>query len=165
MAFLTSLVLQSFAAQVVKAASKPEQTQQQAQTGQGGDSRTHAATKTYFGDVKTLVAPVRPYDAKTTGYRAKWDKQQARRLDELPTLHVDPQMLDYGVNVASVLRGNGVAIQTGSVNANGGVHGRGQLSGTTYGVATMATPTASADGPWLKWVAQPSDGHGRQIDR
>ena len=118
--------LQSYAAQVVKEASKP------AETGQGGDSRTLSATKTYFDSVKGLVERVRQYDAKTTGYRAKWDEQQARRLDELPTLNVDPQMLDYGVNVASVLRGNGVAIQTGSVNATGGVHGRGQLSGYGY---------------------------------
>ena len=130
--------LQSFASQVVREASKPEQTEQTAtteqtaQAGQGGDSRMLAATKSYFTDVKAFVERVRKYEAKTTGYRAKWDQQQARRIDELPTLQVDPQMIDYGVNVASVLRGNGVAIQTGSVNANAGVHGRGQLSGTTY---------------------------------
>ncbi len=117
--------LQSYAAQVVKEASQP------AATGQGGDSRTLTATKTYFDSVKSLIDRVRNYDAKTTGYRAKWDEQQARRIDELPTLQVDPQMIDYGTNVASVLRGNGVAIQTGSVDTSQ-VHGRGKLSGTTY---------------------------------
>lgn len=128
--------LHNYAAQVVKEASQPAATGPAATgpaaTGQGGDSRALAATTTYFTSVKGLVERVRQYDAKTTGYRAKWDQQQARRLDELPTLHVDPQMLDYGVNVASVLRGNGVAIQTGSVNATGGVHGRGQASGYGY---------------------------------
>jgi hypothetical protein len=123
--------LQSYAAQVVKESSKPAETAATG-TGQGGDSRALTATKTYFDSVKGLVERVRNYDAKTTGYRAKWDQQQARRLDELPTLNVDPQMLDYGVNVASILRGNGVAIQTGSVNASGGVHGRGQASGYGY---------------------------------
>lgn len=123
--------LQGYAAQVVKESSKPAEAGP-AESGQGGDSRTITATKAYFTSVKGLVSRVRNYDAKTTGYRAKWDVQQARRIDELPTLHVDPQMLDYGINVASVLRGNGVAIQTGSVSATGGVHGRGQASGYGY---------------------------------
>ncbi len=128
--------LQSYASQVVREASQPAETAQatagQGATGQGGDSRTLAATQAYFTSVKGLVKRVRDYEAKTTGYRAKWDQQQARRIDELPTLQVDPQMLDYGVNVASILRGNGVAIQTGSVNATGGVHGVGQASGYGY---------------------------------
>lgn len=91
---------------------------------------TQIASKQYFDKVLALIDRVRKYDAQSSGYRAKWDEQQARRIDELGTLNVDPQLIEYGSNVSSILRGNAIAIRTGNVAA-------GQLqasqAGASYG--------------------------------
>lgn len=83
------------------------------------DSATLMAytSKKYFDEVNNYIERVRKYKAQSTGYRAKWNDQQARRLEELGTLNVDPQLIDYGANVASMLRGNAASIRSGNVKA------------------------------------------------
>lgn len=76
-----------------------------------------AASQEYFGKVKAYIERVRKYEAQTTGYRAKWDEQQARRIDELPTLNVDKDLVTYGANVSNILRNNATSIRTGNVAA------------------------------------------------
>ena len=68
-------------------------------------------TKKYFDRVLQLIKRVEDYEAKTTGYRAKWNDLNARRLDELPTLGVDPEMVGYCSRVAMALRTNAAAIR------------------------------------------------------
>ena len=68
-------------------------------------------TKKYFDRVLALIKRVEKYDAQSTGYRAKWNDLNARRLDELSTLGVDPEMINYGAGVASLLRNNAAAIR------------------------------------------------------
>ena len=41
---------------------------------------------------------------KTLGQVGAWFGKYARRIDELPILNVDPELLDYGAFVASALR-------------------------------------------------------------
>jgi hypothetical protein len=99
------------------------------------------SSKEYFSKVNAYIERVRKYEAQTTGYRAKWNEQQARRIDELATLNVDPQMIDYGSNVANILRGNATSIRTGNVaagqiqisQANDGVNFNGFYGGWGYG--------------------------------
>lgn len=80
-------------------------------------SQMLTASQEYFDKVKAYIERVRKYEAQSTGYRAKWDEQQARRIDELPTLGVDPALVDYGADVANALRNNSTAIRTGNVAA------------------------------------------------
>ncbi|MFK7738178.1 MAG: hypothetical protein AB8B50_19275 [Pirellulaceae bacterium] len=85
-------------------------------------------SKQYFDKVTAYVERVRKYKAQSTGFRAKWNDQQARRIEELSTLNVDPTLVDYGAAVAQMLRGNAVAIQKGNVAA-----GQVQASNSGYG--------------------------------
>lgn len=91
-------------------------------------------TKHYFDQVTHRVEQVRKHKSKTTGGMAKWNDQQARLLDELGTLNVDPAMVTYCSNVASLLRGNALSvrqtnIQAGQIQANESLQ-----SGTSYNV-------------------------------
>jgi len=69
------------------------------------------ATKNYFAKSTNLINRVQDYSAKNTGERAQWNGHMARRIDELPTLNVDPDLVNFGVKVAEGLRGNMVALQ------------------------------------------------------
>ncbi|QEG39835.1 hypothetical protein [Roseimaritima ulvae] len=75
------------------------------------------STKHYFDEVTARVEQVRKHHAKTTGAMAKWNDQQARRLDQLSTLNVDPQMVQYGSDVAELLRGNALTVRSGNIAA------------------------------------------------
>jgi hypothetical protein len=87
------------------------------QSTQSSSDATLVASKAYFAKVLAIIERVRKYEAQTTGYRAKWDEQQARRIDELGTLNVDTQLIKYGADVAGILSGNAIAIRTGNVAA------------------------------------------------
>lgn len=75
------------------------------------------ATKSYFRSVKSIVDRVRKGSAQTQGQRAMWNDRAARDIDELPILHVDSAMLDYGANVAALLRGSGTAMREANLQA------------------------------------------------
>lgn len=74
-------------------------------------------SKTYFGKVTGFVERVRKYSAQTSGFRAKWNDQQARYIDELGTLNIDQQLIDYGADFANLLRGDALMIRTGNIEA------------------------------------------------
>lgn len=75
-------------------------------------------SKKYFDDVAVLIERVRKYDTKSTGYRARWNDMQARRIDELPTLRVDPVLIQYSTDVATLLRNNALTIRGGNIQAS-----------------------------------------------
>ncbi len=102
------------------------------QSTQSSSSAIQVASKEYFDKVIAFIERVRKYEAQSTGYRAKWDEQQARRIDEIGTLNVDPQLIQYGANVSSILRGNSTAIRVGNVAA-GQVEAGQANSGGYYG--------------------------------
>lgn len=68
-------------------------------------------TKDYFKKVVNTVHRVRDYSANNTGERAQWNGNMANRIDELPTLDVDPQMVMFGAEVAKALRNNMMSMQ------------------------------------------------------
>jgi hypothetical protein len=68
-------------------------------------------TKNYFKKVVNTVHRVRDYSANNTGERAQWNGNMANRIDELPTLDVDPQMVMFGAEVAKALRNNMMSMQ------------------------------------------------------
>ncbi len=117
-----------------------------------GSSAMQVASKEYFDKVKVYIDRVRKYEAQSTGYRAKWDEQQARRIDELGTLNVDPLMIEYGTNIANILRGNSTAIRVGNVaagqveaaQANSGGYSAGYYGGY-YGESYVSNRAAMRD--------------------
>ena len=75
------------------------------------ESALMALNKNYFAKSTDIISRVRDYSAQNTGARAQWNGVMARRLDDLPTLNVDPELVDFSVRVAQGLRGNMVAMQ------------------------------------------------------
>jgi hypothetical protein len=61
----------------------------------------------HFREVQKLVTDVKRPDSttiKTTGQYALWLDRYARKIDQLPILNVDSDLLDYGAKVASTFR-------------------------------------------------------------
>jgi hypothetical protein len=76
-----------------------------------------AASKDYFDKVVKQIERVRDYNARSTGYRARWNDQSARKIDELGTLNVDPELVEYATNVSSALRGSSLVIRQTNIQA------------------------------------------------
>ncbi|MDB4338486.1 hypothetical protein OAH34_00910 [bacterium] len=95
------------------------------------------ATQQYWNSVSSLVDDLREKpkrdQVKTFGQAAMWYDKYARKIDRLPILNVDQEMLDYGVYVASsfrdaeaAMKGVGMrsSVRTASNNAgSGGYYG------------------------------------------
>lgn len=86
----------------------------------------------YFTEVNDIVELTRKHKSKTTGALAKWNDQRARKIDELGTLNVDPEMIQFGVDVADSLRGNALKVRTGNIKAGKAKAGQ-SLSNGYYG--------------------------------
>ena len=113
------------------------------------------ASKDYFNKVTDIIDRVRSYSAHGTGDRAQWNARLANRIDELPTLNVDSDLIDFGVRVSSGLRGNVVAMQKANITAgtarvvNEGGYGYGNYNyagGYYYDVNAPAKYRATAQG-------------------
>lgn len=103
-------------------------------------------TKHYFEEVNKSIEQVRKHKSQTTGGLAKWNDQQARRLDEMGTLNVDPVMVQYGSDVAELLRGNALTVRSGNIEAGKTKASQGLSSGTYYGYGYgYYDPNSSAD--------------------
>ncbi len=90
-----------------------------AAAGESGNSadRMLASTKKYFESVNRVVRDVRNFKCKTFGEKALWNDRQARKIDNLPTLDVDNDMIVFGEQVARLLRGAGVDIRGANISA------------------------------------------------
>jgi hypothetical protein len=73
------------------------------------------ASQRYFRSVVTLLRDVRLEKATTFQQVAYWVKQYAQKIDELPILNVDDELLKYGASVASTLRAMANLSQTTSI--------------------------------------------------
>jgi len=87
--------------------------------------RTAAASQQYFKAVESVFEEVRTEskNAKTFGQNAMWFDNWARRIDRLPVLDVDSDLLRYGQGTAEGLRAmaaslRGVGIQSAARTAN-----------------------------------------------
>lgn len=113
-------------------------------------------SKNYFDQVNAIVEQTRKHKSKTTGALAKWNDQRARQIDELGTLKVDPEMVQYGTNVSETLRGNALTVRQGNIDAgkvkasqslNNGYYGNGYYdanSSTDYQAVTTAYASGNA---------------------
>jgi hypothetical protein len=76
---------------------------------QVGESSAKAITiessQRYFTAVVDLTAEaLRKTGSKTMGQKALWIEKKARKMDQLPVLHVDEDLLNYGAFVSEQLR-------------------------------------------------------------
>ncbi len=83
---------------------------------QSTESDVATICKTYFDKVSGIVKRVRDYSASNTGDRAQLNGRMANRIDAIPTLNVDQELVNYGAAVAKGLRGNMVALQTANIS-------------------------------------------------
>jgi hypothetical protein len=66
---------------------------------------TAAASQRYFSTVKTMLDDLQQQKVKTYRTQAYWYHQFAEKIDELPILNVDEDLLKYGSAVSTTLRG------------------------------------------------------------
>jgi hypothetical protein len=87
-----------------------------------GDPKLYA-TQGHFKSVQSLLDDLFGKKKETFGQAAKWAEQYAQRIDRLPILNVDEDMLAYSAKVSTLLRdqamiGRGVGIRTASRQAD-----------------------------------------------
>lgn len=119
------------------------------------DSETGSASdmpknsKTYFKSVRTLLDDLRGDRSKQDtrgGQDAVWMERYARKIDRLPILFVDEELLAYGAATAETLRNmagarKGAGLKAGS--AKSGV--RGGYSNYSYGYGGIGYTAGSRD--------------------
>lgn len=76
-------------------------------------AKAAAASQQYFKSVVSILDDVRDKskNAKTFGENALWFDKWARRIDRLPVLNVDQDLLAFGINVANQLRDMAAALR------------------------------------------------------
>lgn len=74
-------------------------------------------SKYYFSEVTAIIERTRDHKSQTTGAMANWNDKRARQIDELATLNIDPEMVQYGSDVAELLRGNALTVRQGNIDA------------------------------------------------
>ena len=91
---------------------------------QPGASKEAYATQQYFKTITTMRDDLREKakDSKTFGQHALWLDNWARKIDRLPILDVDPEMLQYGNYVTARMRDassslKGIGIKSGARSA------------------------------------------------
>ena len=106
---------------------------------------TVVATQKYFKAVDQYIADLRNKEPQRIAQYGVWFDKYARKIDDLPMLDVDSDMLDYGAYVAQQFRNAGSAIQgigirkrvrqVGAVNSTGtpGYYGNNYDGGYYYG--------------------------------
>jgi hypothetical protein len=67
------------------------------------ESEIRTASMNYFKSSQTLVDDLRK-GIKDTKASSAWMERYSQRIDELPVLHVDEELLDYGDKLAETLR-------------------------------------------------------------
>lgn len=93
------------------------------------------ASKVYFSSVSTLIDDLEDDFRRSAEARrystSRYFERYAKRIEQLPILNVDTELIDYGLQVSEAFRGASVA-QAG-INIKTGVRSVGEQSGGGYG--------------------------------
>jgi hypothetical protein len=94
-------------------------------TGQLEQDPKALASQRFYRSVATLLNELKQQKVKTFSQQAYWYYQAGQKIDELPILNVDEELLKYGASVSSTLRGlsnlsNTVATQNKILYSNAG---------------------------------------------
>lgn len=101
------------------------------------------ATKAYFDGITTLLDDLKKTIDHSRDNHALWFERYARKIDQLPILNVDKDLLDYGTNITVTFRDIAFASRSGGID--GGVR-KSQIYGnysyadgsTTWGRTTSS---------------------------
>jgi hypothetical protein len=79
--------------------------------------RAVSASKRYLTSVRTILDDLQGTLKKTRDNHALWYERSAGKLDDLPLMNVDPELLDYGLKVSNSLRYQAQAQRMANVRA------------------------------------------------
>lgn len=82
-------------------------------------SKAAQASKRYFTSVQRILTQCRDTKGLSVAERGVFNDKLSRKIDDLPLLDVDKELLDYGADVARLIRGAGLAIRSANVAAGG----------------------------------------------
>jgi hypothetical protein len=74
-------------------------------------NETVVSTQNYYSAIGTILTDLRDEKTKSTKDLANWYDRYAQRIDQLPILNVDPDLLNYGADVAGKLRAVGLSLK------------------------------------------------------
>lgn len=111
------------------------------------ESLARERSLTYFRSLEVLLKDLKR-DLQGNKARAAVMERYARKIDRMPILHVDPELLDFGTNVAQTLRGIALAKREGGISygvSTAGMGGGGYSDyGTSYGYFATGDAYAGA---------------------
>lgn len=112
---LVSVPTDSVGAVTKKAAApRPEGTAEKTPISAVAEASRHFYTSI---DKQFSSLKLKQRDAKTFGQVAAWVNNAAKRIDRMPTLDVDPELVSYAANVSGQLREMGTALQGIGINS------------------------------------------------
>lgn len=94
------------------------------------------ASKEYFGAVTTMFDDLRETLSDADGNHALYMERYSRKIDRLPILNVDDELLNWGATVAETLRGGGQSVRSAGLRSGvrkAGIYGAYQYSYDGYG--------------------------------
>jgi len=95
-------------------------------TSPGSPEKVAQASLTYFKSVSVLIDDLRKYLRTNRDNHSVYSDRYARKIDRLPILNVDDDLLAWGSNVAETLRGVALAKRAAGTRAgvrNSSVYG------------------------------------------
>jgi hypothetical protein len=110
------------------------------------------ASQTFFKHITDLLDDLKKKPKRstrhTTGQIGVWCKNYASKIDQLSTLHVDPELVEFAEAAANSLRGVHSALASGAANARQGELSVQQTyntysSGTLWGYSYWGGPIGS----------------------
>ena len=104
-----------------------------------GPEAVAKASKQYFGSVQVLVEDLHRTLDEGAANSTVWMDKYAKKIDRLPILHVDEELLAYGADVATRFRDMSVAKK--SANVRGGVRKANTYGDYYYGYNDTAYST------------------------
>jgi hypothetical protein len=117
---LASLIQLPTGALHAHAAATQNQSAQSASDTQGQSQKPTVleTTQDYYESVQHLLKNLRSRkgDMRTMGQLAQWFENYGRHVDQLPTLNVDKEMLQYGSYISSQLHGASMMLKGTTIN-------------------------------------------------
>ncbi len=110
---LSTLIKLPTAALHVAAKDPSEQSPSESASDQQAKPTVLESTQQYYDSVQSLLKNLRSRKGewKTTGQLGQWFENYGRHVDQLPTLNVDKEMLQYGSYISSQLHGASMGIK------------------------------------------------------
>lgn len=84
-----------------------------------GTAKMAKASKRYFDGTQRILGECRNTKGLSVAERGVFNDKLSRKIDDLPLLNVDTDLLDFGATIAQLLRGAGVTIRSANVAAGG----------------------------------------------